>query len=138
MAGRPPWPGWARDYQRGMLRGDLLAGVTVSAYLIPQVMAYAEVAGLPAVAGIWASVGALVAYALLGSSPQPRLKQDLRTVLLPTGLIDRIGEENVFPPCPRRSTPTVGERGARLTFSPMRRTRGTSVGRSRRGEPVLR
>ena len=63
MARRPPWPGWARDYQRGWLRGDLLAGVTVTAYLIPQVMAYAEVAGLPAVAGLWASVGALVAYA---------------------------------------------------------------------------
>jgi hypothetical protein len=46
-----------RGYSRSWLRGDLLAGVTVAAYLVPQVMAYAEVAGLPAVAGLWASVG---------------------------------------------------------------------------------
>ena len=37
-----------RRYQRSWLRGDPLAGVTVAAYLVPQVMAYAEVAGLPA------------------------------------------------------------------------------------------
>ena len=59
MAKATPRPGLARDYKRGWLRGDLLAGVTVTAYLIPQVMAYAEVAGLPAVTGLWASVGAL-------------------------------------------------------------------------------
>ena len=58
--------GWVRDYQRRWLRGDVLAGVTVTAYLIPQVMAYAELAGLPPVTGLWASIGALVAYALLG------------------------------------------------------------------------
>jgi SulP family sulfate permease len=36
-----------RGYQRSWLRGDLVAGVTVAAYLIAQVMAYAAVAGLP-------------------------------------------------------------------------------------------
>ena len=59
-----------RRYQRSWLRGDILAGVTVAAYLVPQVMAYAEVAGLPAVAGLWAAVGPLVLYAILGSSRQ--------------------------------------------------------------------
>jgi SulP family sulfate permease len=34
-----------RDYQRAWLRGDVLAGVTVAAYLVPQVMAYATLAG---------------------------------------------------------------------------------------------
>ena len=43
-----------RGYRRAWLRGDLLAGVTVAAYLVPQVMAYAGVAGLPPVAGLWA------------------------------------------------------------------------------------
>jgi hypothetical protein len=38
-----------RKHQRSWLRGDLLAGVRVGAYLVPQVMAYAEVAGLPAI-----------------------------------------------------------------------------------------
>ncbi|MGW0586166.1 SulP family inorganic anion transporter, partial [Streptomyces sp. NPDC002920] len=55
-------------YRRGWLRGDLLAGVTVAAYLVPQVMAYAGVAGLPPVAGLWAILPALGLYALFGSS----------------------------------------------------------------------
>ena len=70
-------PGWRRPlpgaaallgYRRSWLRGDLLAGVTVAAYLVPQVMAYAGVAGLPPVAGLWAILPALALYALLGSS----------------------------------------------------------------------
>jgi SulP family sulfate permease len=55
-------------YRRAWLRGDLLAGVTVAAYLVPQVMAYAGVAGLPPVAGLWAILPALGLYALFGSS----------------------------------------------------------------------
>ncbi|MFL4903776.1 SulP family inorganic anion transporter [Streptomyces sp. MMS24-I2-30] len=54
--------------RRAWLWGDLLAGVTVAAYLVPQVMAYAGVAGLPPVAGLWAILPALALYALLGSS----------------------------------------------------------------------
>nr|WP_225860329.1 sulfate permease [Streptomyces triticiradicis] len=57
-----------RHYRRDWLRGDLLAGVTVAAYLVPQVMAYASVAGLPPVVGLWAILPAIVLYALLGSS----------------------------------------------------------------------
>lgn len=55
-------------YRRSWLKGDLLAGVTVAAYLVPQVMAYAGVAGLPPVAGLWAILPALALYALFGSS----------------------------------------------------------------------
>lgn len=55
-------------YRRPWLKGDVLAGVTVAAYLVPQVMAYAGVAGLPPVAGLWAILPALALYALLGSS----------------------------------------------------------------------
>ena len=47
-----------RRYDRVWLRGDVLGGITVSAYLIPQVMAYAEVAGLPAITGLWAALRA--------------------------------------------------------------------------------
>jgi high affinity sulfate transporter 1 len=57
-----------RGYRRSWLRGDLLAGGTVAAYLVPQVMAYASVAGLPPVAGLWAILPALGVYAVLGSS----------------------------------------------------------------------
>ncbi|WP_326574407.1 sulfate permease [Streptomyces sp. NBC_00481] len=55
-------------YRRSWLRGDLLAGATVAAYLVPQVMAYAVVAGLPPVTGLWTMLPALALYPLLGSS----------------------------------------------------------------------
>jgi SulP family sulfate permease len=71
-----------RGYQRGWLRGDLLAGVTVAAYLVPQVMAYAEVAGLPAITGLWAAVAPLVAYAILGSSRQLSVGPESSTALM--------------------------------------------------------
>ncbi|QNE16985.1 sulfate permease [Kribbella qitaiheensis] len=53
---------------RGGLRADLIAGVTVAAYLVPQAMAYGQLAGLPAVAGLWAVLGPLAVYAVLGTS----------------------------------------------------------------------
>jgi SulP family sulfate permease len=71
-----------RGYQRGWLRGDLLAGVTVAAYLVPQVMAYAEVAGLPAIAGLWAAAGPLLIYAILGSSRQLSVGPESSTALM--------------------------------------------------------
>jgi SulP family sulfate permease len=71
-----------RGYQRSWLRGDLVAGVTVAAYLVPQVMAYAGVAGLPPVAGLWAALPALVAYALLGSSTSLSMGPEATTALM--------------------------------------------------------
>lgn len=66
----PALPGLTvlRHYERRRLRGDLLAGATVAAYLVPQVMAYASVAGLPPVTGLWAILPAIVLYAVVGSS----------------------------------------------------------------------
>ncbi|MFE3260205.1 SulP family inorganic anion transporter [Nocardia sp. NPDC059229] len=57
-----------RGYRRGWLRTDAVAGVTVAAYLIPQVMAYATVAGLAPIAGLWAVLGPLAVYMVLGTS----------------------------------------------------------------------
>ena len=71
-----------RRYQRGWLRGDILAGVTVAAYLVPQVMAYAEVAGLPPVVGLWATIGPLAVYAVLGSSRQLSIGPESTTALM--------------------------------------------------------
>src|SRR5262245_46339022 len=73
---------WPRTYRPGWLRADVLAGVTVAAYLVPQVMAYAQVAGLPAVAGLWAAAGPLLVYALLGSSPRLSAGPESTTALL--------------------------------------------------------
>jgi SulP family sulfate permease len=71
-----------RRYERSWLRYDVLAGVTVAAYLVPQVMAYAEVAGLPAVVGLWAIVGPLLVYAVLGSSRQLSVGPESTTALM--------------------------------------------------------
>lgn len=69
-------------YDRSWLRGDVLAGVTVAAYLVPQVMAYAEVAGLAAITGLWTIVPALLVYAVLGSSRQLSVGPESTTALL--------------------------------------------------------
>src|SRR3954470_17983487 len=77
-----PSLGQLRHYRRSWLRGDVLAGVTVAAYLIPQVMAYAEVAGLPAPTGLWALIAASVAYAVLGPSRQLSVGPESSTALM--------------------------------------------------------
>lgn len=60
---------WLRTYTRRSATGDLMAAATVMLLLIPQSMAYALLAGLPAVTGLYASMLPLVVYALMGSSP---------------------------------------------------------------------
>jgi high affinity sulfate transporter 1 len=58
----------ARTYDRGWLRPDLVAGLVLAAILVPQGMAYAELAGLPAVTGLYTTIGCLVGYAIFGPS----------------------------------------------------------------------
>ncbi|MBX3272657.1 MAG: solute carrier family 26 protein [Sandaracinaceae bacterium] len=66
-----PAVGWLRTYdRRADLPGDVSAGLTVAVMLIPQAMAYAMLAGLPPIVGLYASVLPLFAYALLGTSRQ--------------------------------------------------------------------
>ena len=57
-----------RGYQRTWLRTDLVAGLTVWAVLVPESLAYATIAGVPPVVGLYAAVPALVFYAIFGSS----------------------------------------------------------------------
>ncbi|MCP5026908.1 MAG: STAS domain-containing protein [Actinomycetia bacterium] len=58
-----------RRQERGSVRGDVLAGLVLSALLLPQGMAYAQLAGLPAITGLYTTAISLVAYALFGPSP---------------------------------------------------------------------
>jgi high affinity sulfate transporter 1 len=58
----------ARTYDRSWLRSDLVAGVVLAAILVPQGLAYAELAGLPPVTGLYTSIGCLVGYAVFGPS----------------------------------------------------------------------
>src|SRR5215212_5689793 len=76
-----------RRYQPGWLRGDLIAGLTVTAYLVPQVMAYSTLAGLPAVTGLWAAIVALTAYVLFGSSRQLSVGPESTTALMTAAVL---------------------------------------------------
>jgi sulfate permease, SulP family len=60
---------WAPAYSRQDASGDAMAAATIMLLLIPQSMAYALLAGLPAVTGLYASMLPLVIYALMGTSP---------------------------------------------------------------------
>ena len=70
----PRWqsyvPGLAvvRSYRRAWLPKDIVAGLVLSALLVPQGMAYAELAGLPAVTGLYTSILCLLGYAIFGPS----------------------------------------------------------------------
>jgi MFS superfamily sulfate permease-like transporter len=58
----------AHSYRRRWLRADIVAGLVLAAILVPQGMAYAELAGLPAVTGLYTTIACLVAYAVFGPS----------------------------------------------------------------------
>ncbi|MEU7058655.1 sulfate permease [Streptomyces sp. NPDC046197] len=77
-------------YRRSWWRGDLLAGVTVAAYLVPQVMAYAGLAGLPPVAGLWAILPALALYALFGCSRLLSVGPESTTALMTATVVGPI------------------------------------------------
>ena len=59
---------WGRDYRRETLVNDLIAAAIVTIMLIPQSLAYAMLAGLPPVIGLYASILPLIAYAIFGTS----------------------------------------------------------------------
>lgn len=65
-----PITSWIKNYDKTHLRGDVVAGLTVGVMLIPQGMAYAMIAGLPPIYGLYASTLPLIIYALLGTSRQ--------------------------------------------------------------------
>jgi SulP family sulfate permease len=59
---------WGPRYPRENLRDDVVAGLTVAVMLIPQGMAYASLAGMPPVTGLYAAIVGIATYALLGTS----------------------------------------------------------------------
>jgi len=63
-----PFLGWMRNYKRGDLPGDLIAGLTIATMLIPQTMAYALLAGLPPIVGLYTGILPVLVYGLLTSS----------------------------------------------------------------------
>ncbi|MGB5631308.1 MAG: solute carrier family 26 protein [Waterburya sp.] len=84
-----PMPGLKKllSYRSDWLRGDVLAGLTVAAYLIPQCMAYGELAGVEPVAGLWAILPPMIIYALFGSSPQLSIGPESSTAVMTAAAI---------------------------------------------------
>ncbi|AWZ25745.1 SulP family inorganic anion transporter [Rhodococcus pyridinivorans] len=66
--GRLPGVATARSYRRGWLRGDVTAGLALSALLVPTGMGYAQAAGLPPYTGLYATVVPMLVYAVVGPS----------------------------------------------------------------------
>jgi high affinity sulfate transporter 1 len=77
------------SYERAWLRSDLVAGLVLTALLVPQGMAYAELAGLPAITGLYTTILCLLGYALFGPSkilvlgPDSSLGPMIAATLLP-------------------------------------------------------
>ncbi|MGB5462680.1 MAG: solute carrier family 26 protein [Aureibaculum sp.] len=61
---------WLPNYKKDWLKGDIGAGLTVGVMLIPQGLAYASIAGLPPVYGLYASIVPIIIYAIFGTSRQ--------------------------------------------------------------------
>jgi sulfate permease, SulP family len=76
-----------RHYQRSWFQDDLVAGITVAAYLIPQCMAYGELVGLPPVVGLWAMLPAMLIYGLFGSSRQLSVGPESTTAVMTAAAI---------------------------------------------------
>ena len=65
-----PIIGWIRSYDRRWLRGDLVAGVTVAALIVPKNLGYAGIAGVPLQNGLYAAAAGAILYAIFGTSRQ--------------------------------------------------------------------
>jgi SulP family sulfate permease len=70
LVGRLPIVGWLRSYDRAWLRGDLIAGVTVAALIVPKNLGYAGIAGIPLQNGLYAAAAGAILYAIFGTCRQ--------------------------------------------------------------------
>jgi SulP family sulfate permease len=88
---------WLPDYDTTKLKGDMFAGLTVGVMLIPQSMAYALLAGVPAIYGLYASLIPLFIYPLLGTSKHlavGTVALDMLIVAAGVGAIASVGTEH--------------------------------------------
>ena len=88
-----------RGYRRGWLRGDAVAGLTVWAVLVPEALAYASIAGVSPVVGLYAAPGALIFYAAFGSSKHLVTGPMAATAALSAAAVGQVaaGKSGAFP-----------------------------------------
>jgi sulfate permease, SulP family len=89
---------WVRSYDRAWLRDDVVASFTVWALVVPQSIAYAQIAGLPPQAGLFAAFAGLVGYAILGTSRQLVVSPTSSTAAISASLVASmaVGREASF------------------------------------------
>jgi MFS superfamily sulfate permease-like transporter len=78
---------WLGHYQRAWLRGELVAALTTWALVVPQAIAYAQIAQLPPQAGLFAAFAGLLGYALAGSSRQLVVSPTSATAAISAALV---------------------------------------------------
>src|SRR5690348_8435615 len=86
-------------YEHSWLRGDLVAGLTVWAVLVPEALAYASIAGVSPVVGLYAAPGALIFYAAFGSSRHLVVGPMAATAALSAAAVGQLvaGKSGLFP-----------------------------------------
>jgi SulP family sulfate permease len=85
---------WLPNYPKEYLKGDITAGLTVGVMLIPQGMAYAMIAGLPAIYGLYAAIVPCFIYAIFGSSRQLAVGPTAMISLLVAAAVGGLAEVN--------------------------------------------
>jgi high affinity sulfate transporter 1 len=86
---------WLPTYDKSWLRSDLAAGLTSAAVVVPQAMAYAAIAGLPLVAGLYTALVSLVAYAAMGTSRPLSVTTTSTIAILTAGALHQIPAEAI-------------------------------------------
>ena len=81
---------WLPSYQREWLRFDLIAGLTTAAVVIPKSMAYAAIAGLPLVVGLYTSLIPLLVYAVMGTSRPLSVTTSSTIAIMAVGILGQV------------------------------------------------
>ncbi len=91
---------WLPAYQRADLKPDLVAGAISWAVMVPVAMAYAQMAGMPAQAGLYASLASLIAYTIFGTSRHQKVLASSTMAVMSAAVIAPLagGDMTASPP----------------------------------------
>src|SRR5262245_28274412 len=84
---------WLRAYNRAWFPGDLVAGLTTAAVVVPQAMAYADIAGLPLSVGLYTALVPLAIYAVMGTSRPLSVTTTSTIAILTAGALHEVARD---------------------------------------------
>jgi SulP family sulfate permease len=90
-----------RPYQRGWLRTDIIAGITLAALAIPETMGYTKIAGMPVITGLYTILIPIVVFAIFGSSRHLVVGADSATAAIMFAGITGLGISGLQPATPQ-------------------------------------